>query len=257
MGRGTTTVLAVCLLAAVGCGKDAAPRAEPSAPASSTATTPSEPASTSASPTPVTFTYGAPFFADDFHTDAKGWPERDTDTATYVVHADYATPLYAMTAKKPKYQLFPKPDLTAVADRLTDYQVRATLQTTLSMGHEEWFGVTCRDAGGTRYSFQVANQYGDDLSWLIAKQDASGEHVLGRGDAKVGGSAFDVGGTCAGGADGGPVTLVLTVNDAEIGRATDSDSPLVTGFAGVYLYTKNGKATMNVLGFAIRPATAA
>ncbi len=258
--RRTTAALAACLLSAA-CAKEAAPKAQPSSgPPPSTAPSSAPPsASPSASPTPATITYGAPFYADDFKDKTKGWPERDTDTASYVVHTDYATPVYTITSKRGKYQLFPHPEFRGVSqEQLADYQVTAMIQTTLAVSREDWFGVTCRDLEGERYSFQVAySTSGDDvMPWIIMKHTkAGGDDILARGEGEVGGSAFDVSGTCVGGA-AGPATLVLSVNGKELGRATDAETPLTKGYGGVYLYSKDGKTTVNVHRFSARPATA-
>ncbi len=44
--------------------------------------------------------------------------------------------------------------------------------------------------------------------------------------------------------------------DEVVGQAQDATDPLTQGYGGVYLYSKEGTATVNVLGFAARTASA-
>lgn len=254
-------VAASLSLLAVACAKESSPRAEPSASATSATVSesPSESPSPSESTAPVEVTTGAVFYSDDFKTTAKGWPNRSNENATYTYHTDYATPLYTVKANKAKVHLFPHPEFRGVTQQqLADYEVTALIQTTLNLGRKDWFGVTCRDLNNKRYSFEMGlDTTGDDLSpWVIAEHDGGKLEVLAKGEHKVGGSAFEVSGACVGGADGGPATLVMKINDEVVGSVAD-DSPLTAGYGGIYLYSDSGSATVNVLSFAARSAEAA
>lgn len=234
--------LSVTLLA--GCGGEAKPRVTPRQ--SSPAATPSDSASPTPTPTAVTPSYGPAFFTDDFKTRAKKWPERDTESATYTVHTDYATPVYTMTAKTATLTLSASASTFPVTD---DLEVRALIQTTLSVSHDDRFGVTCRAKEGRRYTFEAGyDTLGTGtMPWRITRRDQDGSKVLAEGEVKSGGSAFEIGGTCA-----GPY-LVMTVNDAVVGQAQDAD-PLPPGYGGLFLYSKAGKTTVNVLRFTARTA---
>lgn len=254
MRRSPALLLSMTLLA-VACGKEAGPSASPT-PSATTAATPSE--TPSAEPTGApSVTVGAVFYSDDFKTKAKGWTERSNENATYVVHTDYATPLYTVTANKGGVHLFPHPEFRGVTrEQLTDYEVTATIQSTLAVGREDWFGVTCRDLGEKRYSFEMGP--GDSSTeakpWVIAKHDGGKLQVLAKGEHEAGGSAWEVSGACVGGADGGPATLVMKINGEVVGHATDA-APNAQGYGGIYLYGKNGKTTVNILSFVARSAS--
>lgn len=258
--RRSSMVLAGVSLLALGCAKESSPAARP-APSQSTASapsgSPSESASASASPAPVTV--GEVFYRDDFKDESKGWTERSNENATYTYHTDYATPLYTVKANKGDVHLFPHPEFRGVKpEQLADYEVTALIQTTLNLGRDDWFGVTCRDLNDKRYSFEMAYQTGgeDTMPWVIAKHDGGRLEVLAKGEHTVGGSAFEISGACVGGKDGSPATLVMKINDDVVGQAQDAASPLTEGYGGVYLYAKKGTATVNVLGFAARTASA-
>ncbi|MDQ1712805.1 MAG: hypothetical protein QOE45_2255 [Frankiaceae bacterium] len=243
--RRFTVLLAACLLAAGACSKSASPDAAPTSPAPSATPTPSASAS-----------LGAVFYEDRFADKTKGWPEQETGAAAYVLHDDYAIKQYTVTAKSPGTSVAPHPAFRGITrEQLTSYAVDATLQTTLHLSSADWFGVTCRDLGGKRYSFELGYDTArtGTMPWLIAKHDASGVHVLAQGSTASGGSAFRVGATCTGGT-GGPAHLTMTLNDTQVGGADDADAPLPQGYAGVYLYTKVGTSTINVLDFAVRAA---
>jgi hypothetical protein len=247
--RTTALLTAACLLAAAGCAKKATPNAVP---------TTAAPTSASASPTAVSVTLGAVFYQDTFADRSKGWPEKSTDLATYVVHSDYAVKQYTVTAKGAGTQVYPHPAFRGITrEQLGDYAVEATLQTTLRLASTDAFGLTCRDLGGKRYVFTLGyDSLGHGtMPWTIAKQDDSGTHLLAEGTTPSGGSAFRVGASCVGGASGA-AHLALRVNDVAVGQADDADAPLTQGLAGVYLYTKAGNSTINVLDFAVRSATA-
>jgi hypothetical protein len=258
MRRSSVCLVGLSLLA-VACGKEPAPRAEPTASATSVSSSPSESPSASPTPTaPPTVTAGAVFYSDTFKDRSKGWTERSNENATYVVHTDYASPVYTVTANKPSVHLFPHPEFRGVTrEQLTDYEITATIQSTLQVGREDWFGVTCRDLDEKRYSFEMGlgTSGGETRDWVIAKHDGGKLDVLAKGTHDVGGSAWDVSGACVGGSDGTPATLVMKINDEVVGYAVDSDAPLAQGYGGVYLFGKKGKTTINVLSFAARSAS--
>lgn len=243
MRRSLVLVVAAGLLAA-GCAKESAP---PAAAPSGSATTGMPPSATAAA--------GAVFFEDTFVDKTKGWPVTTKPGATYALHDDYAVKQYTITVQDPGTSVSPHPEFRGVTrEQLTSYQVSATLQTTLRVSRDDRFGVTCRDLGGQRYTFQIGYDTGGSgsMPWVIAKHDHAGVHVLASGAVASGGSAFRVAGTCTGGAGG--AHLAMTVNDKEVGAADDTDAPLAQGYAGVYLWTKGGRTTINVLGFAVRAA---
>lgn len=255
MRRTTVTAFAAVCVVASGCGGDGgSPQASP------TGTTPTS-AAPSATPTPAeaAFTYGAPFYGDDFQDESKGWTQKDTDTVSYVVHDEYAMPSYTVTVKQGRLHVFPRPEFRGVErTRLADYQVTAKIQTTLSVGHTDYFGVTCRDLDEQRYSLSIGYDLRrtGQIPWRILKHGPAGSRTLAEGTAaSPGGSAFTVAGTCAGGQAGAPAHLVLTVNDTEVGRTTDTESPLTEGYGGVYAFSDDGKTTVNVYDFSVRPAT--
>jgi len=259
--RRTTVVLAaVCLLGGVACGGESKPKASPT---SSSAPPVSE--SPSASPTPTateaSITYGAPFYSDDFSDKSKGWTQKDTDQVQYVVHDDYASPLYTINVKAPSLHVFPHPEFRGVKpEQLESYEVSALLQTTLATGHTDLFGLTCRDLDDQRYSFAIGYDLRrtGQIPWRISEHGPDGARVLAEGTSPApGGSAFRVAATCAGGQDGGPAHLILKVNDTEIGRTTDAESPLTKGYAGAYVRSDDGKTTVNVMNFSVRSATIA
>ena len=247
-------VLAGAMVVALGAcgGGGSTPEASPTA-APPTTSTPSP------TPTEASFTYGAVFYRDDFKDKTKGWTQKDTADVAYTVHDDYALPLYSVTVRKPRLHVFPHPEFRGVQRaQLGDYEVVADLQTTLSVGHTDLFGLTCRDLDGSRYSLAVGYDLRrtGSIPWRISEHGPDGDRLLGEGTSPApGGSAFEVAATCAGGKDGTPAHLVLKVNDTEVGRATDTESPLTEGYAGAYVFSDNGKTTVNVLGFAVRPAT--
>lgn len=263
MRRSTTVVslVAVVALTGAGCAKDSAPKAggTTSAPAPTAPASDSPSASASAS-AEASVTYGDVIYRDDFGDKTKGWTEKDTDQVAYTVHDDYALPLYSVNIKAARLHVFPHPEFRGVEPaQLEDYQVVAKLQTTLSFGHTDYMGLTCRDLNDQRYSLS----FGYDLRrtgqipWRILKHGPDGTRTLGEGTAPApGGSAFTGAATCVGGQDGGPATLILSVNDAEVGRATDAESPLTKGYAGIYGFSDDGKTTFNVIDFATRTATA-
>lgn len=258
MRRTTVVLVAMGVLAGAACGSDAEPKAAP---------TPSSAPPTTSSPTPTpsateaSFTYGAPFYADDFSDKSKGWTEKDTDKVQYVVHDDYATPLYTINVKAPSLHVFPRPEFRGVEpEQLEDYEVSAVLQTTLAVGHTDLFGLTCRDLDNARYSFAIGYDVRrtGSIPWRITKHGADGSRLLAEGTSPApGGSAFEMAATCAGGRDGGPAHLVLKVNDTEIGRTTDAESPLTKGYGGAYVRSDNGRTTVNVMRFSVRSATTA
>lgn len=259
--RRTSAYLVGLSLLAVACGKDASPGAQPTPSATSAA-----PSSSSESPSPTptgppSVTVGKVFYSDDFKTKAKGWTEGSTENATYVVHTDYAYPVYTVTATQPDVHLFPHPEFRGITrEQLSDYEVTATIQSTLQVGRDDWFGVTCRDLEEKRYSFEMSmgTSGGDTRNWVIAKHDGGTLKVLAKGEHDVGGSAWTIAGACVGGgADGSPATLVMKINDEVVGYATDADAPLTQGYGGIYLFGKKGKTTINVLGFSVRSASLA
>lgn len=255
MRRTTAVALVALCVAGTACAKDSKPGTPvaSSAPPTTTAPTPSPTA------TEATFGYGTPFYSDDFADKTKGWTEKDTAQVAYTVHDDYAQPLYTITVKEARLQAFPHPEFRGITkEQLADYEVSATIQTTLSVGHEDLFGVTCRDLDDQRYSLSIGYDLRrtGEIPWRILKHGPDGRRVLNEGTATApGGSAFRVAATCAGGKDGGPAHLVLKVNDTEVGRAQDTEAPLTEGLAGIYAFSDDGKTTVNVLGFAVRPAT--
>lgn len=248
----------VCLaLAAVGCTekKPSSPQATSAAPTTAAPTT----ASDSPSPSAVaeaSFTVGAVIYSDNFADTSKGWKTAETERAKYRINTDYAVKSLTVTAKTKDTQLFPHPEFRGVTqEQLTNYRVVADLQSTLAIGQEDWMGVTCRDLKGQRYTFQIRNSLETrSVSWRIAKHVDAKIDTLASGDTDIGGSAWTVAGTCFTAPDGS-AQLVMHVNDQEVGRAADTDAPLTAGFAGVYLLARNGRATMNVLGFAVRSVT--
>lgn len=260
--RRSPALLVSLTLLAVACGKESSPGAAPSA-TSTTAAAPSTTPSGTPSSEPggaPSVTVGAVFYSDDFKTKAKGWTERSNENATYVVHTEYATPLYTVTANKGGVHLFPHPEFRGVTrEQLGDYEVSATIQSTLAVGREDWFGVTCRDLDQKRYSFEMGrgDSSTEEKPWVIAKHDGGKLEVLAKGSHAVGGSTWTVSGACVGGADGGPATLVMKINDEVVGFATDDEAPYTQGVGGIYLYCKNGKTTVNVLSFAARSASLA
>lgn len=263
MRKTTVALAAVLALTGVACGGGGEPEAggTTSAPAPAPASdspSPSAPATPSAED--VTVTPGAVFYRDDFKDKSKGWTEKDTAQVAYTVHDDYAQPLYSVNIKAARLHVFPHPEFRGVKpDQLEDYQVAAQLQTTLAFGHTDLFGLTCRDLDGQRYSlaFGYDSRRTGQIPWRIVKHGPDGDRTLGEGAAPApGGSAFTAAASCVGGQDGGPATLVLSVNDTEVGRAQDSESPLTKGYGGVYGFSDDGKTTFNVLGFAVRAATA-
>jgi len=258
--RRTSLALAGLALLAVSCGSDAKPKAEPSASATTTG-----PASESPSATPSPSGDGAVaevkvgqlFYSDSFGDKSKGWPAKSTANAKYEYHTDYATPLYTVTVVTAGFNLFPHPEFRGVTrEQLTDYEVSALVQTTLAVGREDWFGVTCRDLDDKRYSFEMSYPTSGDheSGWVIAKHDAGKLTVLAKGTHTVGGSAFEISGACVGGAGGDAATLVMKVNDEVVGSVEDGDAPLPQGYGGIYLYSKAGRTTVNVLSFAARTA---
>lgn len=257
MQRTTVAVLAAVCATSLACAKDAKPGAGP--PASSAPPATSSAPSPTPTPTEASFTYGAPFYSDTFKDKSKGWTQKDTAQVAYVVHDDYAQPLYSVNVKAPRLHVFPHPEFRGVERaQLSDYEVSADLQTTLSVGHEDLFGLTCRDLNDQRYSFAIGYDLRrtGEIPWRIRKHGPDGVRVMNEGTHTApGGSAFRVAATCAGGKDGGPAHLVLKVNDTEIGRAQDTEAPLTEGYAGVYAFSEDGKTTVNVLGFSVRPAT--
>lgn len=262
--RRASIVLVGLSLVALGCGKDsspAQPQASGTAASSPPTGSPSESPSETPSPTESAapgVTVGAVFYSDDFKTTAKNWTTKATENAEYTYHTDYATPLYTVKAKKGGFHLFPHPEFRGVTrEQLADYEVTALIQTTLNLGREDWFGVTCRDLNNQRYSFRMAYPTsGDKIApWNITKHDEGKTTVLAEGEHEVGGSAFEISGACVGGT-GTPATLVMKINDKVVGTATD-DTPYTAGYGGVYLLSKEGTATINVLSFAARTATLA
>lgn len=265
MRRASLPVIALSLLAAA-CGGDAEPKSQPTASASVTASataTVSETPSESPSATPSDdgtvgeIEVGAVFYSDDFKTKAKGWTEKSTENAEYVVHTDYATPLYSVRAVKGGFYLTPRPEFRGIErEQLRDYEVTALIQTTLSVGREDRFGVTCRDLNDQRYAFEMSYPTSGDkvVPWVIAKYAPGDRKVLAQGEHEVGGSAFEISGACVGGYSGGPATLVMKINEEVVGGVEDSDAPLSQGYGGVYLYSKAGKTTVNVLGFSAAAA---
>lgn len=244
--RRSLILLAATTLLATGCAKKATPPA--AAPTTS--------ASPSASPTTAApATLGAVFYQDTFADKSKGWPLASEAGATFVLHDDYAVKQYTISVKGPGTSVSPHPKFAGITQaQLASYQVAATLQTTLSVSHDDLFGVTCRDLHGKRYTFQIGYDTAREgtMPWLIAKHDSTGVHVLARGTVPSGGSAFRVAGTCTG---TDTAHLAMTVNDTEVGTADDTDAPLTEGYAGVYLWTKSGGSTINILDFAVRSAT--
>lgn len=259
MRRATVVLVAVGVLAGAACGGDP----KPASPAASSAppSTAGESPSASSTPADASFTYGAPFYTDDFSDKTKGWTEKDTAQVQYVVHDDYASPLYTINVKAPSLHVFPHPEFRGVKpEQLQDYEVSALLQTTLSVGHTDLFGLTCRDLDDQRYSFAIGYDLRrtGSIPWRISEHGPDGAKVLAEGTSPApGGSAFRMAATCAGGQDGGPAHLVLKVNDTEIGRAQDAETPLTKGYAGAYVRTDDGKTTVNVMRFSVRPATVA
>jgi hypothetical protein len=260
----SSLLTAACLFGtACGSGDEDTPGGAGSSASQSTEESP--PASDSPSPdesaSAAVVVLGEPFYGDDFRTTARGWPEKDNAQATYDVHTEYATPAYTITAKQAGYEVFSRPEFRGITrEQLSDYHVRALIQTNLSVGHTDQFGVICRELEGDRYVFQVGyDTIGTGtVPWRIAKQVDGKASIIASGDApSPGGSAFEVGGSCIGGADGTPATLVLTVNNTELGRGTDADSPLTQGLGGVTLFTDKGKTSVNVLSFTVRPASLA
>lgn len=238
--RRSLTLFAAASLLATGCASKS-PAAAPSASAS---------ASPSAT---IGATVGAVFYEDRFTDQTKGWPLAAEAGATYALHD--ATKQYTITLAGAGASVSPHPEFRGITQaQLAGYQVAATLQTTLRLSHDDFFGVTCRDLHGKRYAFEVGYDTLREgtMPWLIAKHDSTGVHVLARGTLPSGGSAFRVAGTCTGSTT---AHLAMTVNDAEVGTADDTDAPLTEGYAGVYLWTKNGGSTINVLDFAVRSAT--
>jgi hypothetical protein len=262
--RRTSIALVGLSLLAVSCGSDAKPKAEPSASAPTSAAasespseTPSESPSPSDDGTVGEVKVGPVFYADTFKDKSKGWTVKSTDTAKYEYHTDYATPLYTVTAVKGGFHLFPHPEFRGITrEQLSDYEITALVQTTLSVGREDWFGVTCRDLSDKRYSFEMSYPTSGDheSSWVIAKHDGGKLDVLAKGTHTVGGSAFEISGACVGGGDGDAATLVMKVNDEVVGSVEDDDAPLPQGYGGIYLYSKAGKTTVNVLSFAAKTA---
>ncbi|HEX8001100.1 MAG TPA: hypothetical protein VF519_00225 [Mycobacteriales bacterium] len=253
--RRSPLVLAGLGLLAVSCGGGAKPAASPSAsPPAGTAAAPSESATPAATPS---VSVGEVFYADSFRDTSKGWPTKATENAAYEYHTDYATPLYSVSARKGAVHLFPHPEFRGVTrEQLTDYEVTATIQSNLSVGQGDWFGVTCRDLEGKRYSFAMGLERigGSTVPWRIGRHDGGKLLVLAEGEHEVGGSAWDVSGACAGGT-GGAATLAMKINGTLVGTATDA-SPLAQGYGGVYLLSEKGRTTINVLAFAARAAQA-
>lgn len=252
-------VATACLaLVAVGCSEKKTPSPQSSGTPAPSSAAPSS-ASVSPTPTPVvsaSFAVGEVFYSDTFKDTKKGWTSKETEGAKYRVNTDYAVKSYTVTAKKENTQLSPHPEFRGVTrEQLTNYQIAADLQSTLAIGREDWMGVTCRKLDNKFYSFQIQNNLETrSVDWRIAKHDGADIDTLDSGATDIGGSAWDVRGTCFTASDGS-AHLVMTVNGEEVGRASDSDSPLAAGYGGVYLLARNGSATMNVLGFAAREVT--
>lgn len=255
--RRTSLLLAGLVLLAAACGNDSSPGAQPTAPGTSVPVTeiPSPTPSPSASP-PRTIVAGAVFYNDTFKDKSKGWTEKSDATATYTVHTDYATPLYTVTANKAGFHLFPHPEFRGISkERLRDYEITATIQSTLSVGREDWFGVTCRDLNNKRYAFRMGlGIERDDRPWQIVKIEGGKSEILAEGLHDVGGSAWEVSGACVGGSDGGSATLAMKINGEVVGQV-DDPAPYLEGYAGVYLLGKNGKTTVNVLTYVVRAAS--
>ncbi|HEU0131016.1 MAG TPA: hypothetical protein VFQ85_08505 [Mycobacteriales bacterium] len=251
--RTLVVVAALALTACSGGGGTAAPTTAAGTTAAATTAATTAPAPEAS----ATFTAGAVLFSDDFTTKTHGWPNGTTANATYTVHTEYAHPQYTVTVRKAGTQLFPHPDFRGVSEQqLASYRVAADLQSTLAFGQGDWLGVTCRDLNDKRYSFQLTNDLATHTaSWRIAKHDGARLTPLASGDTTIGGSAWAVAGTCATTASG-VVHLVMTVNDQEVGRVTDTDAPLLQGFGGVYLLSGRGRATINVLSFSVTAVTA-
>jgi hypothetical protein len=256
--RKVALATAVLALVVTGCAeKKGSPQGSaPPAPPATTSAPPSE------SPTPsavasASYQVGAVFYSDTFADTSKGWTSKESDRAKYTVNTGYATPTYTITAKKPDTQLFPHPEFRGITrEQLTSYRVTATVQSTLAIGREDWMGVTCRDLDQKRYSFQLQMRLETHtVSWRIAKHEGSDIETLASGDTDIGGSAWEVAGTCFTASDGS-AQLVMHVNGTEVGRVADADGPLAAGVAGIYLLARNGSATMNVLRFDVRAVTA-
>lgn len=249
-------------LALAACGASGKTAATTTVPAtSSTTATTAGPSSTTAAPTtaaaPATFTLGATFYQDDFKTAAKGWPVANTADVSSAVYPTYATPLYAVTVKTPNTAQHPHPEFRGIkSTQLQDYAITAEIQTTLSVGSKDDFGVTCRDLNRTRYQMIMGRSLDRTHSWQISKYDGTNYTTLAHGTLDNGGSAFTVTGVCLGGHNGSPAQLYMQVNGATVGSATDSDHPLAEGFGGVYLDTSQGNSAYNILSFAAASATA-
>ena len=219
------------------------------------ATTRPGPTSTTAPATKVTL--GAPFYQDNFKDATKGWPVVDDAGQTLALYPTYATPIYAIKVKKPNTAVHPHPEFRSVLPtQLQDYAVTAKIQTSLSVGHRDGFGVTCRDLQGKRYdlTMQKATSPGEPSTWAINKFDGTKSTTLSHGSFQVEGSAFTITGACTGG-QGGPAKLDLLVNDELVGETTDAAAPLTKGYAGVYADTTAGNSSYNVLNFATSTVT--
>lgn len=256
MRRTSLALVGLALLAAA-CGNDSSPGSQPTSAGTSVPVTISESPTPSPSATgPRTIVVGTVFYSDTFRDKSKGWAEKSDATATYTVHTDYATPLYTVTANKGGFHLFPHPDFRSVpTEQRRDYEITATIQSTLSVGREDWFGVTCRDQSNKRYAFRMGLGIdGDERVWQIVRMDGGKSEVLAEGEHTVGGSAWEVSGACVGGSDGGSATLAMKINNEVVGQV-DDPSPYIEGVAGVYLLGKNGKTTVNVLTYVVKTAS--
>jgi hypothetical protein len=217
-----------------------------------------DPSSTAEVDTESSVTLGSVFYSDSFRDRTKGWPEAVTESGEYKMHPEYAGyPVYTVKATKPGVQLFLHPEFRGITQQqLQDYAVTATIQTTLQVSTKDYFGVVCRELDRKRYSFEMAYDHlsdDDTMPWVIVKHDKAELDVLARGRAKIGGSAFEISGACVTNSDGS-AHLEMYVNDEFVGGVDDDDAPLAAGYGGVYLYTKDGNSTVNVLNFAAKQA---